>query len=104
MPQLRTLIMPDRPRVTVAVVALNIFALKIPTKFLLCNSSALERKAPFLTGQFKYLHPQPTYVHIDTPGDLQYRLTEQDKDNDRTKSPMVSQLIPKQEEAADSYN
>lgn len=60
-PQLGTLIKPGRPPVAVAVVALNIFALK--GKFLLCNTSPLEGKALFsLASSNTSLHNPPMYT------------------------------------------
>lgn len=60
-PLLGSLIKPGRPRVAVAVVALNIFALK--GKFLLCSSSPLEGKALFLLASSNTsIHNPPMYT------------------------------------------
>lgn len=88
-----------------AVVALNIFALKGVFLSYSCSATALPRRGNHFS-HWPVQIPLST-THLCThrrPGDLQYRLTGEDKDNDKTKSPVVSQLIPKQEEAADSCN
>lgn len=73
MPQLGTLIKPGRLWVAVATEHFG-FERQVPTIFLLCNSSPLERKALF---HWPVQIP-PSTTHLCThrpPGDLQYRLT-----------------------------